>query len=258
MRIARLVASLVPVAFLASLYACGSVAAPDLPPAPPDTTDDMGTGGDATGGTSATGGSTSTGGTTSSGGSTPSAGTTGSAGTSGGGTSSGGHAGSTGGGGTSSGGHAGTTSTGGKSGSTTSSPIPDACWQTGPNGCCADDGNNYFCSSTGVFKQKQCSGGCGWNASKGYYDCGFSGTDPGGSPITCGGSSAIPTTCTGARGKAGCCGSDGNDYYCASGTLKSSICGSMGCGWNDTKGYYDCGFSGADPTGTHPIDCLAQ
>jgi hypothetical protein len=57
------------------------------------------------------------------------------------------------------------------------------------------------------------------------------------------GAAGIPTTCAEANGTIGCCGSDGKDYYCATGstTVKATACatGSV-CTWNGTKSY-GCG-----------------
>jgi hypothetical protein len=69
-----------------------------------------------------------------------------------------------------------------------------------------------------------------------------------------------PTTCAGANSGKGCCGADGNNYYCASGatTVTSKTCtNGQVCGWSATKGYYTCVAApgGADPSGANPIAC---
>ncbi len=54
----------------------------------------------------------------------------------------------------------------------------------------------------------------------------------------------------------GCC--DGKIVrYCESRTPQSVDCGSGGdtCGWDPSNGYYDCGFTGPDPSGSVPIAC---
>ncbi len=52
----------------------------------------------------------------------------------------------------------------------------------------------------------------------------------------------------------GCC--DGSVLkYCYNEQLQMNDCGANGCGWRSSDYGYDCGFSGADPSGEHPIDC---
>lgn len=51
----------------------------------------------------------------------------------------------------------------------------------------------------------------------------------------------------------GCC-MDGPLYYCDGGQPTITDCGGI-CGWDQANGWYECGFSGADPSGQHPIDC---
>jgi hypothetical protein len=69
--------------------------------------------------------------------------------------------------------------------------------------------------------------------------------------------SVIPTTCTEADNAVGCCA--GNVlYYCMTTTLATKTCtGSEVCGWDSSKGYYDCVAApgGADPSGTYPLAC---
>jgi hypothetical protein len=64
-----------------------------------------------------------------------------------------------------------------------------------------------------------------------------------------------PATCSDAHDGTGCC--DGSTlYYCGmSAMVTMQACGAMGCGWNAGKNWYDCGFSGADPSGTTPLTC---
>jgi hypothetical protein len=69
-----------------------------------------------------------------------------------------------------------------------------------------------------------------------------------------------PTTCAQADGVVGCCGPNGDVYYCASGNMPvvTTSCGaSKVCGWNASKSYYDCVAppATADPSGTHPMAC---
>jgi MYXO-CTERM domain-containing protein len=51
----------------------------------------------------------------------------------------------------------------------------------------------------------------------------------------------------------GCC--DGKLLqYCEDSQLKQQQC-QQSCGWDKTNGFYDCGFTGADPSGQFPIAC---
>ncbi|GMV39917.1 MAG: hypothetical protein AMXMBFR64_16330 [Myxococcales bacterium] len=51
----------------------------------------------------------------------------------------------------------------------------------------------------------------------------------------------------------GCC--DGDDVrFCDGGVVGRLSC-KDGCGWDGAKGWYDCGQSGADPSGDHPLSC---
>ena len=84
------------------------------------------------------------------------------------------------------------------------------------------------------------------------WQCSCNDCDLCGPPITDG--SAGPDNPCGDIGYEGCC--DGNTLtYCDNGELKGGNCGGQGCGWDSANGYYDCGGSGADPSGTFPISC---
>ncbi len=54
----------------------------------------------------------------------------------------------------------------------------------------------------------------------------------------------------------GCC-EEGQLKYCQNGQLVEELCNN-GCGWNGAAGYYDCGQSGADPSGQWPLECPGQ
>jgi hypothetical protein len=68
-----------------------------------------------------------------------------------------------------------------------------------------------------------------------------------------------PTTCGQANGTIGCCGANGELYYCSSsGSLKTKQClDGQACGWISTNGYYGCVEPPAmsDPSGANPIGC---
>ena len=69
------------------------------------------------------------------------------------------------------------------------------------------------------------------------------------------GCASTPNPC-GDITSAGCC--DGSTvYYCESGAVYNQSCGMSGCGWDNNNEWYDCGFSGADPSGDHPKTCGA-
>jgi agmatine/peptidylarginine deiminase len=72
--------------------------------------------------------------------------------------------------------------------------------------------------------------------------------------IPCEGPEWVSNSCDGIAYE-GCC--DGSSLkYCEGGTLQTLNCNS--CGWNNSAGYYNCGESGADPSGTYPYACPAQ
>jgi hypothetical protein len=56
---------------------------------------------------------------------------------------------------------------------------------------------------------------CGWNVEASYYDCGFEGADPGGTPIECPEGLVDGDSCdiTGLPGE-GCCDANGDNWYC--------------------------------------------
>jgi len=102
----------------------------------------------------------------------------------------------------------------------------------------------------------------------GSDDAGSGGVDAGGSAtpdagthsggIDAGSSSSVPTTCTQAYGKIGCCAGN-TAYYCDSTTTPTAkaCTGTKVCGWDSSGSYYDCVAApgGADPSGTNPIAC---
>lgn len=63
---------------------------------------------------------------------------------------------------------------------------------------------------------------------------------------------------------AGCCTSDGVIKYCENGQLKEMDCKKNGppnekvCGWDAEYGFYNCGYIGADPSGTYPYLCPGE
>lgn len=62
-----------------------------------------------------------------------------------------------------------------------------------------------------------------------------------------------PVSC-GEIGYTGCC--DGSiSRWCEEDSLQMVNCGTDSCGWDSANGFYECGFSGEDPTGASPIEC---
>ena len=60
----------------------------------------------------------------------------------------------------------------------------------------------------------------------------------------------------------GCCDTDGSLKWCEGGWICTIPCQDATppgdtCGWLADGPFYDCGQTGAEPTGTHPIDCVA-
>jgi len=78
---------------------------------------------------------------------------------------------------------------------------------------------------------------------------------------TPGSDSGAPTTCTQARGSAGCCAANGKSYYYCkgdggTGALTHTTCtGTKVCGWNGTDGYYTCTATPADAGSANPSSC---
>ena len=86
----------------------------------------------------------------------------------------------------------------------------------------------------------------------------------GGSCGTCAaGTSCVAGQCTAGGGCGGvtfegCCDSGGTVLnYCENDVLQTLNCGANGCGWNAANNFYDCGQSGADPSGQNPYACGA-
>jgi hypothetical protein len=84
---------------------------------------------------------------------------------------------------------------------------------------------------------------------------GGNGGSTGGSGGSGGTVNMIPTNCAQTHGVTGCCGPNNNNYYWACGQLNVITCPGGTCGWNATGGWYDCGFTGVDPSGVNPREC---
>jgi agmatine/peptidylarginine deiminase len=113
---------------------------------------------------------------------------------------------------------------------------PAGCGDITYEGCC--DGNLLKWCEYNKLQSQNCSNGCGWNSSKKYYDCGYTGSDPSGNfPKACPGT--CTPNCTGKQcGDNGCGGSCGT---CESGkTCQNNQC--VGCTPNCTG--KQCGDNG--------------
>ncbi len=161
-------------------------------------------------------------------------------------------------------------------------------------GCCGPDGV-HSCENGKVVTTGCGAGNCGFASATMAYGCGQTGAGPANAPLTCGaacvpqckdatgatkqcgsdgcggtcGTCPSGTTCESGVCKAppdpcggvsyqGCCKS-GALQYCSQGQVKSESCGGGTCGWdtngNNGKGWYDCGYQGADPSGQNAIAC---
>lgn len=104
--------------------------------------------------------------------------------------------------------------------------LADPCGDVGYVGCRSGP-ELLFCDG-GELRGAHCGkydadGACGWNAAFGVYDCGFIGADPTGvHPITCDGSTCVPSCGSAECGSDGCggeCGSCPAGSHCAWGPL---------------------------------------
>ncbi|MCB9727795.1 MAG: agmatine deiminase family protein [Deltaproteobacteria bacterium] len=166
-----------------------------------------------------------------------------------------------------------------------------ACGSVTVQGCCTG-GTLSYCDNNALGGQV-CLDGCGWDASKSWYDCGFTGSDPAGVyPRACQGE-CVPD-CSGSIfggvkecGSDGCGGSCGTcpaNETCSSGTcvstsdacggityegccdgdtlrwcengLNAQPCAAGQCGWEAGGPFYNCNTAGgADPSGANPKSC---
>ena len=114
-------------------------------------------------------------------------------------------------------------------------------------GTCTPGCTGKACGSDG------CGGSCG--TCSGGQTCDAAGQCVGGAPTN-----MVPTSCAEAHGLVGCCAPDNGVYWFEGGALQGAAdnCGDNPCGWDTANGYYSCGgdgFTGADPSGTYPLEC---
>lgn len=156
----------------------------------------------------------------------------------------------------------------------------------GWTGCC-EDGVNRWCQN-GVPQEQVCSDGCGWDFAASFYNCGFEIAEPTGvHPYSCSGEctpqcdgkscggdncgglcgtcpdthSCVQGACVegdcGDISSQGCCTND-SVLFCEEGVFQGYPClNNSTCGWDATNERYNCGFTGDEPTGTHPRLCCA-
>lgn len=140
---------------------------------------------------------------------------------------------------------------------------PKPCGLVTAVGCCI--GSALFKCTGGVLEVTSCAGigtgECGWNLETKQYTCGTAGLDPSGVyPIQCQ-TDPPDEVITEPQGPycqgvpfAGCCNGQ-ILHWCDWSGLHTMDCSDHPkpfntCGWNPTLGYYDCGGTGADPSGT--------
>jgi hypothetical protein len=133
----------------------------------------------------------------------------------------------------------------------------------GDEGCCTADDTSVYCEN-GILCVLDCSRNsdgttaCGWDAEIDAYNClaplGFA--DP-----TCAFPLMCPADCVPCGGieDAGCC-AGAVTTWCECGCLHTIDCstnpaGSRTCGWDSEYDTYDCGQTGADPSGLFPLAC---
>ncbi len=135
--------------------------------------------------------------------------------------------------------------------------VADPCGGLSVEGCCTPANDLFWCDD-GALETIECAAQgatCGWSAADGLYNCGEAPAgDPAGEfPLAC---PDLPDPC-GGLGPAGCCDGD-TVHFCDAGAPDSIDC-ETGCGWDATgregAGWYDCGGTGADPSGANPLAC---
>ncbi len=151
-------------------------------------------------------------------------------------------------------------------------------------GCC-EGGVAHWCQD-GQPQSQACADSCGWDFTGSFYNCGFSVAEPTGAhPYDCDGDCTPQCdgkTC-GGDGCGGDCGTCPSSHACVEGVCVEGNCGAVtgagcctadsvlfcqqgqlqgypcllgqGCGWDDGKGAYNCGFGGEDPSGVNPLLC---
>lgn len=123
--------------------------------------------------------------------------------------------------------------------------VADPCKGVTFEGHCEDGDVAVWCENRTIRRRHclPCQQTCGWAGEVlGYY--------------------CVDEAATGRCGNvtsAGCCAA-GKAFWCddAADILHSQDCGGDSCGWNAGSGGYFCGSSGADPSGTNPLECVSR
>jgi len=131
---------------------------------------------------------------------------------------------------------------------------------------CGDDGCGGSCGQCPAGEACNASGQCaGCTPSCVGKECGADGCGgscgqcPAGEACNASGQCVGQTDPCNGIGYEGCC--DGLVLtWCENGTIQTIDCGENEpryaiCGWSDEAGYYDCGQTGADPSGQFPLAC---
>jgi agmatine/peptidylarginine deiminase len=119
-------------------------------------------------------------------------------------------------------------------------------------GTCTPDCNGKQCGNDG------CGGSCG--------SCGAGQSCQAGQCVQGGGTltqclgldTPSATGCDVVSSMAGCCSTEGWVIWCDGGNTYCIDCtqaSPASCGWLADQGFYDCGQSGADPSGANPLEC---
>ena len=125
--------------------------------------------------------------------------------------------------------------------------LPDSCGSVQCGTFAPDNGIGCSCDDLCLQYEDCCSDACDL--------CGFGCEDGGGTD----GGGTDPSGCGDVTFE-GCCetvGAAANLHYCENAELTTLNC-EAGCGWNAEAGYYDCGGAGAEPSGTHPQECVGE
>ena len=105
---------------------------------------------------------------------------------------------------------------------------------------------------------KGASGGTGAAPGTGGSSGPFGGGGPGPGGSSSGGN-IIPQTCAQAHDDIGCCGPDGQAYFCppSTGMFNGGKQCKVGttCGWDSSHQYYNCVASPGKPPASKPISC---
>jgi hypothetical protein len=123
-------------------------------------------------------------------------------------------------------------------------------------GSTATTSSSRTTASTTTASSSAATGGAGGAATGSTSSSATTGTGGAGT----GGDGGGGLTCAEVDGDIGCCDANGVLHYCSAAmmvlTSKTCATGTV-CGWNATKGYYECVApdGGADPNGMYPIAC---